>query len=58
MMLTVIQYIKRRLNERSTYIALSAAALAGSALSPPWSYVGAVAAFMAALLPDGPVKGG
>lgn len=53
----MIAWIKARLSERSTWLALSAGAVAGASLDPPWSYVAAVAAFMAAAIPDGPVKG-
>jgi hypothetical protein len=52
----MIAYIKARLNERSTWLALGAGAAAGAALMPPWSYIAAVAAFMAAMIPDGGVK--
>jgi len=56
-MLATIRYIKARFNERSTWLAVSTGAVAGAALEQPWSYVAAVAAFMAAMLPDGAVKG-
>ncbi len=49
-------FIRARLNERSTWMALGAAAAAGAALSPPWSYIAAVSAFAAGLVPDGPVR--
>jgi len=57
-MIGAIRFIKARLNERSTWVAISAGAVAGAALEPPWSYVAAAAAFMAAMLPDGAVVKG
>lgn len=52
----MIEYLKARLTERSTWLALGAAASAGAALDIPWGYIAAVAAFLAALVPDGSVK--
>jgi hypothetical protein len=46
-------YIRNRLSERSTWIAVAAAATAAAALSPPWSYVVFVVSAFAALLPGG-----
>lgn len=54
--MNIIRAIRNRLNERSTWLALSAGAIAGASLEPPWSYIAALAGFMAALVPDGAVK--
>ena len=49
-------YIRRRLNERSTWLLLGAGVAAASELREPWSYVAMVVSVIAALIPDGAVK--
>jgi len=55
-MLATIQYIKARLNERSTWMLISGGVATAAALSAPWSYVAAGIGVVAALVPDGSIK--
>lgn len=55
----LLQYLKARLSERSTYMLIGAGIAAASALPWPWSVASVVVATIAALVPDGhPLKGG
>lgn len=47
-----IGYIKSRLAEASTWIAVGATVAAVSQLTPPWSYVGLACGIMAAMVPN------
>lgn len=53
-----IEYIKRRLNERSTWLLIGAGIAGAAALVWPWSAIAAVVAVIGALVPDGGVKPG
>jgi fumarate reductase subunit D len=53
-----LQYIKRRLNERSTWLLIGAGIAGAAALVWPWSLVAAVVAVIGALVPDGDMKPG
>jgi hypothetical protein len=55
-MITVIGYIRARLNERSTWLMIGAGVAGAAALMSPWSYVAAAIGVIAALVPDGEVK--
>ena len=50
-----IQYIKTRLNERSTWIAISAGIAGASALASPFSWLALAVGVIGALVPDGEV---
>lgn len=50
-----MQYLKDRLNERSTYMLIAAGIAAASALPGPWSYVSFGVSLVAAFVPDGAV---
>jgi hypothetical protein len=52
----MIHYIRARLQERSTWLLISAGVVTAAALASPWSYVAAVVGVIAALVPDGAVK--
>lgn len=52
----MIGYVRARLNERSTWMLISAGVGGAAALASPWSYVAALIGVVAALVPDGPVK--
>jgi hypothetical protein len=51
-----MQYIKNRLNERSTYMLIVAGITAASALPGPWAYVSFAVSLVAAFVPDGAVS--
>lgn len=50
-------YLRKRLNERSTWLLIGAGVTAASALPAPWSFASMAVAVVAALVPDGPVGG-
>jgi len=50
------RFLRARLNERSTWVALSAGVTAASVLPPPWSFVLMAIAVIGVVLPDGKVK--
>lgn len=52
----MINFIRSRFNERSTWLLIGAGVAAASELREPWSVVSVVVAVVAALIPDGPVK--
>jgi len=52
----VISYLKARLNERSSWVAISAAIAAASALPYPWDIACAIVGTIGVLVPDGEVK--
>jgi hypothetical protein len=47
-----LSYLKARLGEGSTWVAIGGTVAAISALSPPWSYVGLGCGIMAAMVPN------
>jgi hypothetical protein len=49
-------YLRARISERSTWIAIGAAVGVAAALPSPWGYVSLAVGTIAALIPDGPVK--
>jgi hypothetical protein len=51
----MIQFLKARLSERSTWLLIGTSATAASALPAPWSYVSIVVGVIAALVPDGSI---
>lgn len=52
----MIQFIKSRLNERSTWLLIGTGIAAASALPAPWSYMSMAVGVIAALVPDGSVS--
>ena len=54
----LLSYLKARLNERSSWVAISAAIAAASALPFQWDIASAIVGVMAVLVPDGEVKKG
>ena len=52
----MINFIRNRFNERSTWLLIGAGVAAASELREPWSVVSVVVAVVAAFIPDGPVK--
>jgi hypothetical protein len=52
----MINFLRKRLNERSTWLLIGMGIAAASQLREPWSIVSVVVATIAALIPDGPVK--
>ena len=55
-MIHFIHYVRNRLAERSTYIAIAAAISAAAALAMPYSALFIGLSALAALCPDGSVK--
>jgi hypothetical protein len=53
----LLSYLKARLNERSTWMLFGASVATASALTLPWSVASVVVGVIAAMVPDGPVKG-
>jgi len=54
---TGIAYLRKRLNERSTWVAIGAAITAASVIPAPWSYWAFVAGLIGTLVADGEVVG-
>lgn len=52
----MLSYLKKRLGERSSWVAIVAAFTAASMLDWPWDVAAAVAGVIGVLVPDGPVK--
>jgi len=52
----MLDYLKARLDERSTWLLISGAIATASTLSWPWNLASALVGLIAALVPDGPVK--
>lgn len=52
----MISYLKKRLGERSSWVAIVAAFTAASALNWPWDIAAGIAGIIGVLVPDGPVK--
>ncbi len=52
----VFSYLKKRLNERSSWAAIVAAIGVASMLEFPWDIASAVCGTIAVLIPDGEVK--
>jgi hypothetical protein len=48
-----IAYLRRRIDERSTWIMVGAAVTVAAALPWPWSLVSVIVGAIAALVPDG-----
>jgi hypothetical protein len=55
-LLSLIGYVKDRLNERSTWLFIGTGITAASALPAPWNYYSLAVATIAAFVPDGTVK--
>jgi hypothetical protein len=55
-MKATLSYLKARLLERSTWIAIGASVGVSAALSWPWSLISLICGAAAALVPDGSVK--
>ena len=53
--LTFLSYIKKRLNERSTWVSISAGVAGAAALSSPFSWIAMGVGIIGALVPDGGV---
>lgn len=51
-----MKYIKSRLRERSTWVAIGAGITAASVLPAPWSYVFLAISIIGVLVPDSPVE--
>ena len=51
-----LSYIKARLNERSSWMAIVAAIGVASALPFPWDIASAICGIIAVLVPDGEVR--
>jgi fumarate reductase subunit D len=52
-MTATLAYLKRRLDERATWLMIGAGITAGAALAWPWSLISVIAATIGALVPDG-----
>lgn len=52
----MIQFLRTRLNERSTWLLIGTGLAAASALPAPWSYASAAVGVIAALVPDGNIS--
>lgn len=52
----MLEFIKARLSERSTWLLVGTSVAAASALSAPWSYVSVAVGVVAAMIPDGHVS--
>lgn len=48
-------YLRKRLNERSTWVAIGAAVAAASVIPAPWSYCACIAGVVGTLVADGEV---
>lgn len=48
-----LAYLRARLNERSTWVAVGVGITGAAALSPPWSYAFIAVAVIGALVPTG-----
>lgn len=57
-MRAVLQGLRARLNERSTYMFIIGSLGTVSAFPAPWNWIGGAMLAVAALVPDGPVKTG
>ena len=55
-MTKTIAYLRKRLNERSTWLLIGAGIAGAAALVWPWSLVAAIVAVIGALVPDGAVN--
>jgi 4-amino-4-deoxy-L-arabinose transferase-like glycosyltransferase len=53
-MLATLKYLKARIGERSTWIAIGASVGVAAALKWPWSLVSVIVGVIAALVPDTP----
>jgi hypothetical protein len=51
-------YIRRRLDERSTWLLIGASVTAAAALDWPWNLISFVVGVIGALVPDSAVGGG
>lgn len=55
-MMKIVQYLKARLGERSTWLLIGSGISTAGLLPWPWDLVSAVIHTLAALIPDGEVK--
>jgi hypothetical protein len=53
-----IPFLMRRLEERSTLMAIGAGVTVASALPSPWSWISLGIAALAAIVPDGSIRPG
>jgi hypothetical protein len=58
MMRATLTYIRRRLDERSTWLLIGASVTAAAALDWPWNLISFVVGVIGALVPDSAVGGG
>jgi hypothetical protein len=47
----VLKYLKARLDEKGTWLAIGAGVTGAAALEPPWSYIFVTVAVLGALIP-------
>jgi len=52
----MIQFLKARLSERSTWLLIGAGVTTAAYLPAPWSYVSMAVGVVAALIPDGDIR--
>jgi hypothetical protein len=52
-----VEYVKARLDERSTWIAIGGSIPVAAVLPAPWSFVSIAVGIVAAMIPDGSVSG-
>lgn len=55
-LISLIEYLKARANERSTWVVIGGSVTVAAALPWPWSLVSLLVGTIGALVPDGPVK--
>jgi hypothetical protein len=53
---TTLSYLRRRLNERSTYLFITGAMGSVAVLPKPFNWIGFIILAIAAFVPDGPVQ--
>ena len=51
-----LSYIKARLAERTTWLAIGAGVTGAAALASPWSYAFVAVGFIGAIVPSGPAQ--
>lgn len=52
----IVTYLKARLEETSTKVAITTAIVSAAAMSAPWSYVFVAVSVIFAVIPTGPAK--
>lgn len=55
-MIAVIQYLRARLGERSTYMFVFGSMASAAGLPDPFNWIGFAILLVAAFVPDGPIK--